>query len=279
MAKKISIPKKKISNNEPEDLTPQITWFYNPKYYPLEEKENVPKVHIQLRELLKEIVENWCMDFNKRAELTTNFEEFINLNLSPRGLTFKYEPNRVFPFKDYDISRHYMRGYDSAIKGDNPFMDEIKVPGVRTLDLKGFTISEEKMITQNLADFMNGYYASMLDSYVMNFKKDEKEKNKNATSKLTFLLQMYYEKGCPLKKQQVEKIAKDNGFPITTLVNRWIYLKKDSYQHNGNINNIKEFISSYKALMVIFKESNNKLFNDVKNHYEQLKETYPDLTY
>jgi len=29
--------------------------------------------------------------------------------------------------------------------------------------------------------------------------------------------------------------------------------------------------------MEIFKDSNGRSFDDVKNHYNQLKETYPDL--
>jgi hypothetical protein len=105
------------------------------------------------------------------------------------------------------------------------------------------------------------------------------KKGKNSPSKLTYLLQLYYEKGCkPLNKQQVKKLAADKGFPkADVLVNRWITLKGDNYQHNGNPNNIKEFIKSYESLMEIFKDSNGRSFDDVKNHYNQLKETYPDL--
>jgi agmatine/peptidylarginine deiminase len=99
-------------------------------------------------------------------------------------------------------------------------------------------------------------------------------------SKLTHLLQLYYEKGCKhLTKPQVEKLATDKKISKKVLVNRWNDLKADNYQHNGNVNNVKEFIRSYQLLMQAFNDGNYKAFQDVKNHYDQLKETYPDLTY
>lgn len=99
-------------------------------------------------------------------------------------------------------------------------------------------------------------------------------------SKLTHLLQLYYEKGGkPLKKQQVEKLATEKKITKLVLLNRWNDLKADSYQHNGNVNNAKEFIKSYQLLMQVFKDNNETAFHAVKNHYDQLKETYPDLTY
>lgn len=110
------------------------------------------------------------------------------------------------------------------------------------------------------------------------FLKTKKERG-SAPSKLTCLLRLYYEKGCKsLKKQQVEKLADDSGFTRQTLLNRWIKLKGDGYSHNANTNNVREFMVSYEALLEIFKNDIN-LFNNVKNCYDQLKETYPELTY
>lgn len=107
-----------------------------------------------------------------------------------------------------------------------------------------------------------------------------KDSNEKTLSKLTHLLQLYYEKGCkPLTKPQVEKLAIEKNITKVVLVNRWNSLKAENYMHNGNINNVKEFIKSYQLLMQAFKGGNEKAFRDIKNHYEQLKETYPDLTY
>lgn len=106
------------------------------------------------------------------------------------------------------------------------------------------------------------------------------DRNDKKPSKLTLILKLYYEKGCkPLTKPQVQKLATEKNITKSVLVNRWNDLKADSYQHNGNVNNVKEFIKSYKTLMQIFKEIDNKAFQAVENHYNQLNETYPDLAY
>lgn len=98
-------------------------------------------------------------------------------------------------------------------------------------------------------------------------------------SKLTHLLQLYYKNSCkPLTKYQVEILATEKKITKAVLINRWIALKADRYKHNGNPNNIKQFIKSYKSLMQIFKNDSREFLN-IKNHYEQLKETYPDLSY
>jgi len=99
-------------------------------------------------------------------------------------------------------------------------------------------------------------------------------------TKLTHLLQLYYENGCrPLTKPQVEKLAQDKRITKSVLINKWIDLKANSYSHNGNSNNIKEIKKSYELLLSAFQDTNEKAYIDVKNHYDQLKETYPDLAY
>ncbi len=99
-------------------------------------------------------------------------------------------------------------------------------------------------------------------------------------TKLTHLLQLYYEKGCkPLTKPQVEKLAIDKHITKKVLTNKWSELKGNMYSHNGHRNNIKEFLRSYELLMSAFRGINDKALTDVMNHYNQLKETYPDLAY
>ena len=139
--------------------------YVNSGYGTTEEKqEEVQKVHIQLRELFAELFAKWCEDFRKRAVLTTNFEEFISLNLSLCGIVYKEQSNLFFPFREHGLSLHFMNGYECAVKGEDPFMDEIRVFG------RG---SKPEMISQDLMDYMNGYYHSMQDHFVMNFEKEQ----------------------------------------------------------------------------------------------------------
>jgi len=144
----------------------------------------LPDVHTQLRELLKKKVDNWIKDFDKKAKSTTNLKTLINRKLSHRGLAFKDDPNKDFKYKDYGISRYYMRGYDSAINGDNPFLDEIRAPDGTYTQIKMSGKGKDNILNIDLYYFINGYYDSVTDGHIFNFTKDEitpplKAQNKN----------------------------------------------------------------------------------------------------
>lgn len=111
--------------------------------------------------------------------------------------------------------------------------------------------------------------------------KKTAKKDDGGQTNHTHILRLYYSKQCkPLNKQQVESLAESNpSLSKISLLKKWKALKGEQYLHNGNVNNVKEFINSYKILMSEFEPVNKQAFNDVKNHYEQLKETYPDLAY
>lgn len=97
-------------------------------------------------------------------------------------------------------------------------------------------------------------------------------------SKLTILLKLYFEKGQKsLTKPQVEKVAAENNISKTGLVNKWIQLKADYYTHNGNVNNIKEFVKSYKYLLSHTQDTNPVLHKSIYLEYEKLISNYPDL--
>ena len=216
-------------------------------------------------------MDTWASDFNKKAELTTNFKEFIDRNLSVCGINIKDGRHIAYECGGLGISVYHIKGYDNAIAGNNPYMDEIEVPGMG---------SQIEMISQNLYDFIEGYLWSMRDSYALNFKLENKNKEHKGPTKLTHLLQLYYEKRCvPLNKNQVNKLAADKGFTETTFANRWVSLKKDHYKHTGNVHSAREFLGSYLTLMEVFRNTNSTAFKDVENDYNQLKENYPDLTY
>jgi hypothetical protein len=107
----------------------------------------------------------------------------------------------------------------------------------------------------------------------------DREKGKQQT-KLFHLLRLYYQRGCrPLNKPQVEALATGLNAAKPVYVNRWIGLKHDDYRHNSSPQSAREFFRAYKLLMDDFKHTDTKAFENVKNHYNQLKETYPDLTY
>jgi len=93
-------------------------------------------------------------------------------------------------------------------------------------------------------------------------------------------LWLYFENGCKdLNKNNVDSHAANNGFTPATLGNRWKDLKRDKYDHNGKRLNIVEFLKSYEVLMKMFEDKNTRAFKDVKYRYDQIKETYPDLSY
>jgi len=136
------------------------------------------------------------------------------------------------------------------------------------------------MLADDLSDKFNQLQDLISERFkFLKSKKSETRITNNGLTKLTYLLQLYYEKGCkPLNKQQVQKLAKDKDITEATLINKWKELKRDCYNHNGNTNNIKSFMFSYEQLLKLFKDNIIPL-NDVKNRYDQLKEIYPDLTY
>ena len=210
MAKGKSIPKKKISETEQAKAGHQITWYHNLKYYGTPEKiEDLPKKHIQLREFFKEHLDNWESDFIKKAGLTTNFEEFTDRNLSVCGINIKDGRHIGYGCDGLGISAYHIRGYNSAIDGNNPYMDEIEVPGMG---------SPIEMISQNLYDFMEGYLWSVKDSYALNFKLEGKEQNKKQTahpSKEIFISDAaYIECMGALKNVNPPVISSDNRYKL-----------------------------------------------------------------
>jgi len=143
-------------------------------------------------------------------------------------------------------------------------------------------LSEDRKIFLNhIYTLYNNSYHTLKDSVTILFDKYILNENKNPISKLTYLLQLYFEKNCkPLDEYQVKEFAKNNKISaITSLITYWHKLKKDDYNHTENTSNIKEFFKSYEALMKIFKDSNEVAFNEVEKRYKILKGTYPDISY
>ncbi len=198
-------------------------------------------------------------------EIKYNIEEVIKLIRSKIEKLYNKELATYEKYKEEDKRLPNEKKYNYPKPDINkiPIL-RIDFPSGNRIDLSGLT---KKFYLEDIGRIVE----------VVN----EMFENKTAKpSKLTYLLQLYYEKGCmPLTKPQVEKLATEKNITKTVLVNRWNDLKTDCYQHNGNVNNAKEFIKSYEFLMPAFKESNDRAFKDVQNHYNQLKESYPDLTY
>lgn len=145
-----------------------------------------------------------------------------------------------------------------------------------------FELSEDdKMFLKHIYTQYNNSYHALKDSAQNLFDKYVLNKNNNPYSKLTYLLQLYFEKECkPLDENQVTTFAEKNNIPAKkTFIKYWQKLKGERYNHTDNTNNIKEFFRSYEALMKIFKDSNATAFNEVEKRYKTLKEAYSDISY
>lgn len=150
-----------------------MIWI-NKKYESMNESinESINKLHITLRDLFKDDFEKWRKDFQQKAALTTNFDTFILNNLSVCGVNIKFGEQYSHGWKHLEIGPHQIRGYECAINGENPFMDEIIVPGLGT---------EIGMVSNDLYNFMIGYYNSMRDNFIMNFEpRADSFKNKGS---------------------------------------------------------------------------------------------------
>jgi hypothetical protein len=122
-------------------------------------------------------------------------------------------------------------------------------------------------LKQELAEFKKSLDPGSIQDY-----------NNNASTKLAYLMQLYYEKGCnPLTKPQVIQLAKEKGITLLTLVNRWKILQDDNYSHCSNPNKMKQFAIIYKSLMEIFESSNQAAFKEVQAAYNLLINTHPNL--
>lgn len=188
----------------------------------------------------------------------------------------------------FDIINSFVRKFNSINK-EQGFSDELIGTKFAKVNVERADGTREKesikydfsiaMLADDLSDKFNQLQTVINERFkFLKLKNNHIGQNDRSITNLTLLLQLYFKKGCkPLNKYDVENLA-GNNHSKSSLVNKWISLKRDNYSHNGNTNNVRSFISSYEALMEIFKDD-NKLFNDVKNCYDQLKETYPDLTY
>ena len=125
----------------------------------------------------------------------------------------------------------------------------------------------------------NGVSGKGQPSFVSNSNETLIDEHRPPTN-LTHILKLYYEKGCKeLKRQQVETLAAEKSLSATSLIKIWQRSKTDYYRPKAYRQSAREFLRSYELLMKSFGGINENAFTAVKNHYDQLKKTYPDLTY
>jgi len=131
-------------------------------------------VHTRLSEFLEGKIDKRQKELFIRFKSTTDREHFINKELSIYGCYRKKgeKPDIMFPYEKYNISRHYMRGYSAALGGYDPYLDEIRAPDdtFSEIKMKGRGIDNE--INEDLYYYINGYYDSVLDRYLLNLYMD-----------------------------------------------------------------------------------------------------------
>lgn len=140
------------------------------------------------------------------------------------------------------------------------------------------------MLAYDLGDKLNQIHKLIYERFkFLNPNKSSKTEKTGdiPPSKLTNILELYFEKGCkPLNEQQVKKFANERNIKaVTSLIKYWQKLKSDDYKNSEHTSNIKEFGKSYEALMILFKDSNSKAFKEVEIRYNLLKEINKDIAF
>lgn len=106
-----------------------------------------------------------------------------------------------------------------------------------------------------------------------------KNNNKKQPTKLTQILQLYFENDCKVMEKSAVMGKLNNGKASGPMINKFNDVKGDGFTHNGNPNSVRAFKESYLYLIEVFKNKENlKALKQVENCYKTLIEVYPDLT-
>ncbi len=249
----------------------------NPKYSHLFESRKIKPVkvtHKKTGEFLRKKIASWCTNFIDKASRTTNYEEFIWMNLSPEAVEFKQTGYLRFSRIKYGQSPCYKLGYLDAVRGYDPYIDEINCLGNKMAD--------EGKMNDKLFNYIDGYYAAVLDHFVNNYNpnNDNAEKLKGALgnhrklNKATVILKKYYENGCQqVTIPQLIVLSVEYGIAFSTLKNIWKRLHNDNYtwKKNPNHNIILWFQKYFDQLLEIFRNTNTIALALVQKDHDKLK--------
>jgi hypothetical protein len=210
----------------------------------------------------------------------------------------KTKTHMIFPYKEQKLIPKYYNQKQAAYlaKRSNDF--NFKEAREKTKFLNSeikWAISTIKNKEQHVLRLNNAFEIGVLTIYLewLNEKNEilaQNKESKNETvqsidsvlpkneklsqTKLSYILQLYYEKGCePLNEPQIIELATKTHITLSTLKNRWVILRDDNYTHCFNPNKMKAFKNAYELLMQIFKDNGNlAAFNAVQADYKKLIE-------
>jgi hypothetical protein len=157
-----------LPNELPNTLTTapvfDVSVYFNFRYNAVSNQiDDLPKPHEQIRSRVTETVVRKVAELNRKASLSANLQEFIRLNLTIPGSNLRASGSLYSPEDIMHVSFHYLRGYDAAILGEDPFLDEIRESGWGI---------RPGMFSPALQEFLKGFYGAIHDHFVLQIEKD-----------------------------------------------------------------------------------------------------------